>query len=182
MKVRITINPKRRTVKVQPPEDPARENLEGLAELAILGSGFMERITNGQAINVDEVRRYNVLCYQHLGTQQDGGEFCKEKAPEEETAQPVKTFEFGEAIRRVKGGTRVARKGWNGKDQYIQLACNISYMTKGGDIVNPTHTNIGNSAIAFVGTRGTQIGWLASQADMLADDWYEVENGWLKES
>lgn len=26
------------------------------------------------------------------------------------------------------------------------------------------------------GTRGQQIGGLASQADMLADDWYEVEN------
>ena len=25
--------------------------------------------------------------------------------------------------------------------------------------------------LAFVGTSGVQIGWLASQADMLADDW-----------
>ena len=80
MKVRITINPKRRTVKVRPHEDPAREHLEGLAELAILGSGFMERITNGQALNVDDVRRYNVLCYRFLVYQQDGGEFTREEA------------------------------------------------------------------------------------------------------
>lgn len=78
MKVRITINPERRTVKVQPPEDPAREKLEGLSELAILGSRFMSRIIDGQAINVEDVRRYNMLCYRFLGPQQDGREFTKE--------------------------------------------------------------------------------------------------------
>jgi hypothetical protein len=34
---------------------------------------------------------------------------------------------------------------------------------------------IGNKAIAFCGTSGVQMGWLASQADMLADDWMIVE-------
>ena len=38
------------------------------------------------------------------------------------------------------------------------------------------HDAIGNQAIAFVGTSGVQLGWLASQADMLAEDWVEVEN------
>ena len=33
----------------------------------------------------------------------------------------------------------------------------------------------GNAALAFVGTSGVQIGWLASQADMLACDWVVVE-------
>ena len=33
---------------------------------------------------------------------------------------------------------------------------------------------IGNKALAFVGTSGVQLGWLASQADMLADDWMIV--------
>lgn len=34
---------------------------------------------------------------------------------------------------------------------------------------------IGNMAIAFVGTSGVQMGWLASQADMLAEDWMFAE-------
>lgn len=34
---------------------------------------------------------------------------------------------------------------------------------------------MGNKAIAFVGNQGVQLGWLASQADMLSDDWYIVE-------
>ena len=39
------------------------------------------------------------------------------------------------------------------------------------DSKNCEHDAIGNMAIAFVGTSGVQMGWLASQADMLADDW-----------
>ena len=34
---------------------------------------------------------------------------------------------------------------------------------------------IGNRAIAFIGTSGVQMGWLASQADMLANDWMFAE-------
>lgn len=83
----------------------------------------------------------------------------------------VATFSFGDAIKYLKRGMRVARQGWNGKKQYIELASNISYVNAAGDIVNCEHEAIGNKAIAFVGTSGVQIGWLASQADMLAEDW-----------
>lgn len=85
------------------------------------------------------------------------------------------TFSFGEAIKYLKRGMKVARKGWNGKKQYIQLATGISYKTTDGEIVNCNHDAIGNMAIAFVGTSGIQMGWLASQADMLADDWVFAE-------
>ena len=81
------------------------------------------------------------------------------------------TFNFGEAIKYLKRGFKVARKGWNGKNQYVELATCISYKNTDGDIANVDHCNIGNKALAFVGTSGVQMGWLASQADMLADDW-----------
>lgn len=86
----------------------------------------------------------------------------------------VNTFSFGEAIKYLKRGMRVKRRGWNGKNQYIELASNISYQNTDGDIVNCEHNAIGNMAIAFVGTSGVQMGWLASQADMLAEDWVFV--------
>lgn len=82
---------------------------------------------------------------------------------------------FGKAIEALKDGKKVARKGWNGKNQYIQLATGISYKTADGEIVNCEHEAIGNMAIAFVGTSGVQMGWLASQADMLAEDWLFAE-------
>ena len=81
---------------------------------------------------------------------------------------------FGAAIEAVKNGRRIARKGWNGKNQYIELATCVSYKNAAGEVVNVDHCNIGNKALAFVGTSGVQLGWLASQADMLADDWYVV--------
>ena len=85
------------------------------------------------------------------------------------------TFSFGEAVKYLKRGFKVARKGWNGKKQYIQLATGISYKTAGGEVVNCEHDAIGNKAVAFVGTSGVQMGWLASQADMLAEDWVFAE-------
>lgn len=84
-------------------------------------------------------------------------------------------MDFGEAIKKMKEGRKVARKGWNGKNQYIELATNISYKNTEGKIINAEHDAIGNRAIAFIGTSGVQIGWLASQADMLAEDWKIVE-------
>lgn len=75
----------------------------------------------------------------------------------------------------MKKGCKVAREGWNGKEQYIQLATSISYKSADDEIVNCEHEAIGNKAIAFVGTSGVQMGWLASQADMLAEDWVVVE-------
>ena len=82
---------------------------------------------------------------------------------------------FGQALEALKAGKKVAREGWNGKNQYIELASNISYMNASRRIVNCEHDAIGNKAIAFVGTSGVQMGWLASQADMLAEDWIIVE-------
>ena len=82
---------------------------------------------------------------------------------------------FGQALELMKQGFKVAREGWNGKGQYIELATNISYKNAYEEIVNCEHNAIGNKAIAFVGTSGVQIGWLASQADMLAEDWVLVK-------
>lgn len=84
-------------------------------------------------------------------------------------------MDFGEAIKKVKAGYKIQREGWNGKQQYVELATSISYINAQGKIVNVEHAAIGNNALAFVGTSGVQLGWLASQADMLAEDWKCVE-------
>lgn len=84
-------------------------------------------------------------------------------------------MDFGEAIKALKEGKRVARTGWNGKNQYIELATNISYINADSECINVNHNSIGSKAITFVGTFGVQLGWLASQADMLAEDWIIIE-------
>lgn len=93
----------------------------------------------------------------------------------EEAYRECDSMPFGLAVEAMKKGKKVKRKGWNGKNQYIQLATGISYKSSDGEIVNCEHDAIGNKAIAFVETSGVQMGWLATQADMLAEDWVFVD-------
>lgn len=89
-------------------------------------------------------------------------------APKTEQVNPGT---FGWAIEHLKKGERLTRRGWNGKRQYIEIATCISYTNARGTIINVRHNDIGSKAIAFIGTSGIQLGWLASQSDMLAEDW-----------
>lgn len=81
---------------------------------------------------------------------------------------------FGLAIEAAKMGKKISRAGWNGKGQYVELGHDFGYSTTDGTSDYAIHQDIGSTALVFVGTRGRQVGWLASQADMLADDWYIV--------
>lgn len=93
----------------------------------------------------------------------------------DEAYRPTDGLPFGLAIEAMKKGLKVRRRGWNGKNQHIELASAISYKNPDGTVVNAEHEAIGNQAVAFCGTSGVQMGWLASQADMLAEDWEIVE-------
>ena len=105
----------------------------------------------------------------------DGYESWSPKAVFEAAYRLTDGMSFGLAIEAAKQGKKIARSGWNGKGQYVELATGISYTNNSGEVVNAEHAAIGNKALAFVGTSGVQLGWLASQADMLAEDWYIVE-------
>lgn len=80
--------------------------------------------------------------------------------------------DFGWALRCLKQGKAVARKGWNGKGIYIKLQTPdvnskmtlpyVYIVTNGLVTVNPN------------APKGT-VPWLASQTDMLSDDWEVVE-------
>lgn len=82
---------------------------------------------------------------------------------------------FSEALVALKEGKKIARNGWNGKTQYLTLGTHVSFKDSDGTIVNHDNETIGNKAIIFHGTIGTQVGWLASQGDLLSEDWYVVE-------
>ena len=146
------------------PEDTLTE----LKELSRLEADVTQCLFHNRIIDTGKVKRINELFRKHY--------YREPEAPTKSANENV-TFDFGEAIRRVKGGACVARKGWNGKEQYIELATELSYRMKShGSVINVNHEDIGSKAIAFIGTRGIQVGWLASQSDMLAEDWYEVKS------
>lgn len=104
----------------------------------------------------------------------DGYESWSPAQAFEEAYQSFDKMSFGNAIELLKKGYAVTREGWNGKRQYIKLASRISFMDTTGTIYNADHDTMGNQAIVFFGTSGIQVGWLASQADILSNDWTVV--------
>ena len=81
------------------------------------------------------------------------------------------TYTFGEAIEAVKKGAKISRLAWTGTEQGVERGIWCRCANSKGELVNATHEDIMDRALVFVGTRGIQVGWLASQADMLAEDW-----------
>ena len=79
---------------------------------------------------------------------------------------------FGQAIEALKEGKRVARKGWNGKGIYLELQIPDvhSKMTLPYIYIVTSHLESNNPDAP----RGI-VPWLASQTDMLSDDWVIVE-------
>ena len=106
----------------------------------------------------------------------DGYESWSPKDVFEAAYRETSGMNFGLAIEAAKKGKKIARAGWNGKNQYVELGHDFSYTAPGDIPVRPVqHLDIDSEALVFVGTRGRHVGWLASQADMLADDWMIVE-------
>ena len=85
-----------------------------------------------------------------------------------EVSDIVSTFTFGEAIRHLKNGKRVARKGWNGKGIFIELQVpdEHSKMTHPYIYIDTTGLDTTNPDAPK-----DRVPWLASQTDMLATDW-----------
>jgi hypothetical protein len=89
---------------------------------------------------------------------------------------------FGDAITALKAGKRVARSGWNGKGMFLILIAGTPAVvpregTPYADLmVSPTGVVDINPHIDMKTATGQmQPGWLASQTDMLAEDWTVVE-------
>lgn len=93
---------------------------------------------------------------------------------------------FGQALEALKDGQRVARSGWNGKGMWLALTpgstVDTSKVPVRGALASyvaqheaPVNVTIG-AHIDMKAADGTLvIGWLASQTDMLANDWQIVE-------
>jgi hypothetical protein len=73
---------------------------------------------------------------------------------------------FGEAVEALKGGERVRRLGWNGKGMFLFVVVGAWTYTDG------KQDNFPDLAFIAMKTVGDEVvPWLASQTDMLSDDW-----------
>jgi Protein of unknown function (DUF2829) len=81
-------------------------------------------------------------------------------------------MDFSEALLKLKNGSKVTRNGWNGKGQFIYFVPESTY---------PAQTEIAKATFgknvpygAYLAIRTVQnnvVPWLASQTDLLANDW-----------
>lgn len=92
--------------------------------------------------------------------------------------QPHNAMSFGHALHALKAGYRVCRAGWNGKGMFLVLVPGTPQVTfrEGTPYRNAgvVQADIGPHIDMFTAQGIFQPGWLASQADMLADDWQIV--------
>ena len=86
-------------------------------------------------------------------------------------------FDFGMALEALKRGKAIARKGWNGKGMFITLQNGSE--VEGNNMRNETAKKYYGDCKAKIcphidmkAADGSYVvGWLASQTDMLAEDW-----------
>lgn len=92
---------------------------------------------------------------------------------------------FGQALEALKAGKKVAREGWNGKGMWLALTPGSriprEYEKEGHALSHLAQENPNLSAYTLnphIDMRAADgsmvIGWLASQTDMLAEDWVVV--------
>lgn len=101
-------------------------------------------------------------------------------------------MDFGDALRAMKNGQKVARDGWNDKHMWVALTPGSSFPA---EHAKPGHAAAHRAAeiesdqvpsggehvflLPHIDMRAADgrmvVGWLASQTDMLAEDWVIVK-------
>lgn len=99
-----------------------------------------------------------------------------------ESGVMILNMTFGHALKALKEGKKVARKGWNGKEAgkdmflYLVPAGAYSPCTEvAKTLVNKDGLVDYAPYIAMKTAQGYVVPWLASQTDLLSDDWEIVE-------
>lgn len=94
---------------------------------------------------------------------------------------------FGHAIEAMKLGHKVARAGWNGKEMWVALTSGSSFAAENAKLGHAAYHRAMEcpepetpiNLLPHIDMRAADgsmvVGWLASQTDMLADDWGLVE-------
>lgn len=70
---------------------------------------------------------------------------------------------FGEALEKMKFGEKVARRGWNGRGMWVALQ------------IPDAKSKMGLPYLYMSTVGGALVPWVASQTDLLSEDWEVVE-------
>lgn len=85
---------------------------------------------------------------------------------------------FSQALEALKQGEKVTRNGWNGKDMFLFLVPGSTFLVNRPPLLGiyeEGHRIDYQPHIDMKTVDETVVPWLASQSDLLADDWFIVE-------
>lgn len=100
------------------------------------------------------------------------------KAQADAAYRPTDGMSFGLAIEAMKQKKRVARAGWNGKGMFLFLVPGSRFTVNRAPLLGiyPEGTKIDyRPHIDMKTAQGDVVPWVASQSDVLADDWMLVD-------
>jgi hypothetical protein len=99
--------------------------------------------------------------------------------PERDLA-PIGVMDFADALRMVKAGARVRRRGWNGRGMFIFLVPGSTFQVAADRPLGLAAPELVGRSVRYLGhidmvtAHGEVVPWLASQTDILAADWEQV--------
>lgn len=144
-------------------------------------STFRKQIQQPLAENEEDRHGYGVVY-------ENGYRSWSPKRQADDAYRPTDNLNFGLAIEAAKKGLKIARRGWNGKNMFVVYMPPLHlppFNTQGTNrkVNDRTAKYIGEDKpldcqpyFAMYNAQEQWIpGWLASQSDMLADDWFIVD-------
>jgi len=84
---------------------------------------------------------------------------------------------FSEALSRIQNGARLARQGWNGKNMFVFLVPGSTFEVNRPPLLGifPAGTTVNYQPHIDMKTAdGRIVPWLASQSDLLSEDWVQL--------
>lgn len=153
-----------RVTELERERDRMRETLDAIESALPMDNPCYLTLDGVQWLVVDRDRLREVMRAQ--------AKWCERLAWENR----MRPHDFGWAIEQLKQGNRVARSGWNGKGMYLFLGtCSPNDVQSGA---GPGIDMMGSDC-RFICMKAADdsivVGWLASQTDMLAEDWMVAE-------
>ena len=146
----------------------------------------MKNYIGTKLIKAEPLEKDGLAGYKVVYSQPDGSEYTSWSPKDvfEEAYREVNGMSFGLAIEAAKLGLKIARTGWNGKNMFVVYMPPLhlppfNTQEPGPRVNDRTAKFIGEDTpldcqpyFAMFNAQKQWIpGWLASQSDMLADDW-----------
>ena len=146
------------------------------------------KMVEAEPINFDEFeeKEYALVCEDkgnasgYKVVYEDGYVSWSPKDVFDKAYRRIDGMTFGLALEAMKKGLKVQRKGWNGKGMFIYYVPVGHYApcTKVAENIVGADGKVEYGAYVAIKTaQGNVVPWLASQTDMLSEDWQVIGNG-----